>query len=428
MKKCPYCQEMIPADSVLCPICSENLSLETPESEKLMDSPQPTHASHNVSTPPPLPPQESVTNYEQQPEDDEEFYYEEQRSSRKWIIPVVILIILAFATAAYYFLVVKNDDTPITDPSLLHKQTTIDSKASDYMSMEESGPSEEEIMQDEISAIINFVYSMYANDDYVDRSNCFAKESKKLYAKVSDSNDGDMPILDWDPFIDAQDYYNFSYRLESVERKSENKAIAKVKYKNSYGSYVKNFTFIKENEEWKIDTFDGDSYGDFKRWMQNAVAEYATPVSSCSYARPVDLGLSVNWANINLGAASEESYGDYFAWTKADVATQYWGSSWRLPTKEELEELKNYCSWTWTNIQGIYGYRITGPNGNSIFLPAAGYFDGSSLMSANSFGSYMSSDGNSSVCYRLSFNSTKSNVRTDHSYQRRTVRPVSTNW
>ena len=44
-----------------------------------------------------------------------------------------------------------------------------------------------------------------------------------------------------------------------------------------------------------------------------------------------------------------------------------------MPTKEEFEELQNECSWQWTTVNGINGYRVTGPSGNSIFLPAAGY-------------------------------------------------------
>ncbi|MBO7200157.1 MAG: serine/threonine protein kinase, partial [Bacteroidales bacterium] len=56
-----------------------------------------------------------------------------------------------------------------------------------------------------------------------------------------------------------------------------------------------------------------------------------------------------------------------------DAATVHWGSTWRIPTKEEMEELIINCSRTWiTSYNGVNGYRMTGPNGNSIFLPAAG--------------------------------------------------------
>ena len=112
----------------------------------------------------------------------------------------------------------------------------------------------------------------------------------------------------------------------------------------------------------------------------------------------VDLGLSVKWATMNVGASSPSDYGSYFAWGETrpkseytadncvtwnkdlkdisgnssyDAARSNWGGSWRLPTKSELEELKNKCKWTWSTQNGRKGYTVTGPNGNSIFLPAA---------------------------------------------------------
>ncbi len=147
-----------------------------------------------------------------------------------------------------------------------------------------------------------------------------------------------------------------------------------------------------------------------------------------------DLGLSVRWATTNVGASSPEDYGDYFAWgettTKTtydwstykycngsrstmtkyctdsnfgtvdnkttleasdDAATANWGGKWRMPTYDELSELSTKCTWTWTTQNGINGYKVTGPNGNSIFLPAAGYRNNMSLLSTGSWGSYWSS-------------------------------------
>jgi hypothetical protein len=101
-----------------------------------------------------------------------------------------------------------------------------------------------------------------------------------------------------------------------------------------------------------------------------------------------------------VGASQEWEFGDYYAWGETetkeeyyiencrtyhmeltnisgnptfDAATVHWGSTWRIPTKEEMEELIINCSRTWiTSYNGVNGYRMTGPNGNSIFLPAAG--------------------------------------------------------
>ena len=54
-----------------------------------------------------------------------------------------------------------------------------------------------------------------------------------------------------------------------------------------------------------------------------------------------------------------------------DVATANWGGSWRMPTLAEMKELINNCTWEWTTQNGVYGRKVTGPNGNSIFLPLA---------------------------------------------------------
>lgn len=116
----------------------------------------------------------------------------------------------------------------------------------------------------------------------------------------------------------------------------------------------------------------------------------------------VELGLpsGLKWATQNIGADSPSDYGDYYAWGETavkqeyteenaglygkrmddmaespayDVARARWGGSWRMPTKEECEELLDECCWTWTDYNGHAGYRVTGRNGRSIFLPAAGY-------------------------------------------------------
>ena len=152
----------------------------------------------------------------------------------------------------------------------------------------------------------------------------------------------------------------------------------------------------------------------------------------------VDLGLSVKWATMNVGASSSEGYGDYFAWgetepkdvydwntykwcngsstsqtkynTKSgygtvdkkntlelsdDAARANWGGAWRMPTDAELTELREQCTWTWTSQNGVYGYKVTSKsNGNSIFLPAAGYRLDSSLYYAGSYGLYWSSSLN----------------------------------
>ena len=168
----------------------------------------------------------------------------------------------------------------------------------------------------------------------------------------------------------------------------------------------------------------------------------------------VDLGLSVKWATCNVGANKPEEYGNYYAWgetiTKSsytsdnsktygktmndisgnssyDAARANWGGSWRMPTKAEMQELYNSCTWTWTTQNGVYGYKVKGPNGNSIFLPAAGYRYGSSRHSAVSNGYYWSSTPYDSLDYNachLYFNSDYRSMLINSRYYGQSVRPV----
>lgn len=83
----------------------------------------------------------------------------------------------------------------------------------------------------------------------------------------------------------------------------------------------------------------------------------------------VDLGLSVKWATCNYGATAPEEVGEY-VWINT-YEVEGW-TNWRIPTEEELRELEYDCTWEWTTYKGMNGQLVTGPNGNSIFLPAAG--------------------------------------------------------
>lgn len=83
----------------------------------------------------------------------------------------------------------------------------------------------------------------------------------------------------------------------------------------------------------------------------------------------VDLGLSVKWASSNVGATSPEEGGLAFRLSQAGYGG-YDTSLWRIPSREEVEELLNKCEWNWGYYNGVNGYQVKGPNGNSIFLPA----------------------------------------------------------
>lgn len=133
-----------------------------------------------------------------------------------------------------------------------------------------------------------------------------------------------------------------------------------------------------------------------------------------SKMKAVDLGLSVKWAECNIGAEKPEGFGKHYAWGEIKTKSQYnwstykWGKStsltkyntssslgtvdnklvldpeddvahvmlggnWRMPTEEEWEELLNNCNWEVTRVNGIKGYEVTASNGNRIFLPGTSY-------------------------------------------------------
>ena len=175
-----------------------------------------------------------------------------------------------------------------------------------------------------------------------------------------------------------------------------------------------------------------------KKILFFAICVMALVFAGCDHEEPatldkiaieaVDLGLSVKWANMNVGANAPEDYGDYFAWGETepkevydwstykycngsyytltkynnrssygsvdnkttlkladDAARVNWGGSWRMPTEVEQDELCNNCTWTWATQNGVQGYKVTSKkNGNSIFLPPAGCRRDSSLYGAGS--------------------------------------------
>ena len=102
-----------------------------------------------------------------------------------------------------------------------------------------------------------------------------------------------------------------------------------------------------------------------------------------------------------------------------DAATANWGSGARMPSMEQIQELRDKCSWQWTQRNGVYGQQGTGPNGNTIFLPAAGDRWDGSLGGAGSYGYYWSrtlSSSYSGSAYSLVFLS--SGVRWGSNYSR----------
>lgn len=111
-----------------------------------------------------------------------------------------------------------------------------------------------------------------------------------------------------------------------------------------------------------------------------------------------------------------------------DVAHKKMGGKWRMPSKEEFEELKTKCQWQWLRSTGRTGYIVKGPNGNSIFLPAAGYRSGTSLSDEGKYGYYWSSALSASSpdsARILDFHSSSVYVSYNDRYWGHCIRPVS---
>ena len=141
----------------------------------------------------------------------------------------------------------------------------------------------------------------------------------------------------------------------------------------------------------------------------------------------IDLGLPSGtlWADRNIGADTPERAGDYFrfgetvpftedspeyfyddieeniAGTTKDAATVILGKGYEMPTLEQIKELILLCSWEWTELNEVKGFKVTGPNGNSIFFPAAGYrsYHNGKLNNNRGYGYYWSASTNSKSYY-----------------------------
>ncbi|MDE6268177.1 MAG: hypothetical protein K2M04_03750 [Muribaculaceae bacterium] len=165
----------------------------------------------------------------------------------------------------------------------------------------------------------------------------------------------------------------------------------------------------------------------------------------------VDLGLSVKWAKRNVGARTEGELGGLFGYgdlsgvnnsyapedyasadiykSGSDMANQAWAGKVTLPTAADFEELFRLCSSEWTEENGVAGYKLTGPNGNSIFLPAAGSRTINDLSGRGTVGMYATGSINASnkqfnVAYQ--FGSAGNSRTSTPVYQALSVRPVST--
>ncbi len=191
----------------------------------------------------------------------------------------------------------------------------------------------------------------------------------------------------------------------------------------------------------------------------------------------VDLGLSVKWATCNIGANKPEERGDFFSWGETenkrinnwntykysegskkaltkycsnpdyawheltdsvsvleladDVAHIKWGDSWRIPTKAQMDELLDNCTWTWTMLNGVNGYKVTGKKpgftNKSIFLPVTGRYDDGRIFNYRTHGYYWSRECGtvtSETAYTLEVYTKGASTEIQPRYESFAVRPV----
>lgn len=193
-----------------------------------------------------------------------------------------------------------------------------------------------------------------------------------------------------------------------------------VKVGENLGTYTYQLTGLQESTEYKVGAYAVNSEG----MVKSEIVSFTTLKNEdddndeeTEYVY-VDLGLTSGtlWAEHNVGALFPEGQGDFFAWgeieTKKeytsdncssyhkdlgniagnpmfDAATANWGDDWRMPTLEEMFELTQECTWTWTEVNGVSGYKVTSKtNGNHIFLPASGFRVNGDLLDHNLYGYY----------------------------------------
>lgn len=265
------------------------------------------------------------------------------------------------------------------------------------------------------------------------------------------------------------DYYYFDVEYDyPVELEAVNIYIAENNDMNNAKSYS---CIVNENRfNVKIENVNFDKKYYFYYEFDDGYSIVKSEVRRCvcyNGYEYIDLGLpsGLLWAMCNVGANLPEEYGYHYAWGETepvpnnsncstyglthsqlqsqgyiddkghltaqyDAATVNWGGDWRMPTKSEMQELIDKCTWTWTRENGVCGYKVTSKtNGNYIFLPLAGYYHETSYNDAIIRGDYWCSLGGEGggAYYLLLYYSAYSSVHGIYSNQRyegRSVRPV----
>ena len=242
------------------------------------------------------------------------------------------------------------------------------------------------------------------------------------------------------------------------------------------GKYTNKHAELGKNTGYKLNVSKDPDFASFLKGYYKSVhkvvvSETKAKASAAPLNKPfndkVDLGLpsGILWATTNVGASSPTDTGDFFAWgekepkdvygwetyklcrgsynsifkytdadgksvleSQDDVATSSLGGEWRIPTKEDMEELLEECKWEWKSQNGILGWKVSGKNGSSIFLPAAGAASAYRIAGVNELGRYWTStrDESNYSAYNLRFKDGRETIVVvdDTRFYGRPIRPV----
>lgn len=238
--------------------------------------------------------------------------------------------------------------------------------------------------------------------------------------------------------------------------------------KQEMGKFIAVMTQLLPRTDYYVRAYAKNNCG----MVYGQIQHFRTPAVDAENGHVwIDLGLSVKWATMNVGAATSDGYGNYYAWGETtpksgyssstykyckggaeytmtkyctdsrdgtvdnkttleaedDAAHVNWGGKWRMPTDAEWIELREQCTWEWTTQNGTKGYLVTAKNGKSIFLPASGYRSGTNLYGVGSYGYFWSSslyERYSLDAYGVSFRSSSVYRNNYNRSYGRSVRPV----
>ena len=306
----------------------------------------------------------------------------------------------------------------------------------------DDGPKNAELLilpDGNIETRLRFLFGVYTNEK--DQSSVTQEFNTDKAVTISSTLTANKPGSINAGFYYGTDVNNLSENVEaSFKRNIDNQGKGNCEFVATLSNLEPGKTYY-----YRAYTYDGLNYNygepcsfEIKESGGEIVAYTSCPDSH--HPHLIDLGLpsGTKWACCNVGASKPESYGRYYAWgettgkssysdsnyldgkgtsydigkdiagTRYDAATVNWGSPWVMPSKGQMNELEDECTSEWTTKNGVNGCRFTGPNGASIFLPAAGGYFGDDLSSAGSIGVYWSSllnESQTGKAWYLYFNS-----------------------